>query len=236
MKDLGVNLSDIERARELSRRLTGPQGAAGAAVPAAPAARYVQFGMPISAMALSATHPAAAGAPETAAAPAERAPSPAARLAAPAIAEPVPAPPSPPPIVEAVAAVPSPPPIVEPAGFESLDAMLEWCRCQLDAESAFIVDTQGFVITVGGRAAEDHFEGLGAGLSVTVEHLMGLDEAAGQLKWVDLEYSGRRLVAIRTQVPDHGAMVLGFVAPAAGRVSRLSEVEQVAARHIAALA
>ena len=220
MKDLGVNLSDIERARELSRRLAGPQAAAGAAVAAAPIARYVQFGMPISAMPPS--EPSAeAVAPEPVAAPAELVPSHPTRTVAPAVAEPVAA---------------APAPIVEPAGFESLEGMLEWCRCQLDAESAFVVDTQGFVITVDGRAAEDHFEGLGAGLSVSIERLMELDHAAGQLKWVDLEYSGRRIVAIRTHVPDHGAMVLGFIAPAAGRVSRLSEVEQVAARHIAALA
>jgi len=195
MKDHGASFSDIERAREISRRITGtPQTQpAGPSEPGAQA--YVPFSLSFGVG------------------------------SAPVVSTPA----APTKVADAAAMVQ--PVDYESISFESWESLLHWCREELDAESAFVVDPQGFVISLDGRLAEDGFEGIGAELSYSMEHLARITAAPGPLKWADFEFQGLRVLAVRVVVSEGAMMVFGFIAPGPSAPQKLAGVQSVVSRH-----
>ena len=92
-------------------------------------------------------------------------------------------------------------PLEVPPGADSWDELLNWCCRQVQAEAGFIVNSQGFVISMSGREFPEGFDSLGAELYLAFEELERLDAEAGRLLWIDLEYAKRRLVSLRARDP-----------------------------------
>ncbi len=191
MRERSASSSDIELARELSRRLAG-RGKATASVgdrPADPGYRRFCTTVP------------------PAPAPIQPPPEP------PAV--PVPATPPAPPVPVAVeepgepAQVPQP-----PTGMTTWEEFLAWSLSAAHARAAFVVDSQGFVISSHGNLPADGFEGLGAELCLAMEQLERIDPEAGGLSALELVFQNRRIVGVRAVSEEEGSFVVGFVVSA----------------------
>ena len=115
----------------------------------------------------------------------------------------------------------------DPPHFEGWEPLIEWLMSQLGAESAFVVDTQGFVIATSGQSATDGFEGMGAELCYAAEQLERVDPAAGALLWVDLEFGRRRIVCLKANAKERDTMLLGFVGVDPDYMSSRAKLERI---------
>lgn len=95
--------------------------------------------------------------------------------------------------------------------FRSWDKLLSWCLSLSQAESVFVVDSQGFVITSWGKISKDGFEGMGAELRLAVEQLELIDPEAGSVRWIDLEFNKSKLMVFRMFPEDSKDFLFGFV-------------------------
>jgi len=99
----------------------------------------------------------------------------------------------------------------EPLEMDTWETLLAWSLEMCQAQSAFVVDSEGFVIGSRGNVPEDAFEGTGAELCYAMEMLDRIDPDAGPLRAVDLHFSGRNLVALCAEEESCGRFVIGFV-------------------------
>lgn len=121
------------------------------------------------------------------------------------------------------AAAPSPPPAAEPAEvsavdlhappleLESWEVFLAWSLELCRARAGFVVDPQGFVVATRGNVPANQFEGLGAEMAYAMEQLNRIDSEAGSLLTIELQFTSRRLVAVRADRGEGGSFVIGFV-------------------------
>ena len=112
-----------------------------------------------------------------------------------------------------------------PRDVESWEALLAWVSDRFGAEAAFIVDNQGFVIANRGRIPSDGFEALGAEVYLAFEQLERLDPSAGRLLWLDLEFTRRRISALRAKVPNREQMVFVAVNASPAHITHRSDIE-----------
>lgn len=191
MKDRDVSSSDIECAREISRRLSafGAKTDSPADAPAA-VTEYVRF---------------------------SNAPSRTERNAKATVTVLEKEPPANAPEIEPF------PPLPRDTG--SWEALLAWTADRFEAESAFIVDNQGFVIANRGKIPSDGFEALGAEVYLAFEQLERLDPLAGRLLWLDLEFTRRRISALRAKVPNREQMVFVAVNSSSAHIPHRAKIE-----------
>jgi hypothetical protein len=184
MRDHGVSSSDIERARELSRRLAFPsrQGSAQAVDTTA----YIRFPAVVQ------ERPGRAVEATT----------------------------------TSTSAVPTPA-VSERASAASWEDLLAWLAEQLGAEAAFIVDNQGFVIANRGKIPSDGFEALGAEVYMSFEQLERVDTLAGRLIWIELEFTRRRLTALRARVPGREQMLFVAINSSAEHAGQKAAIERI---------
>lgn len=98
-----------------------------------------------------------------------------------------------------------------PLDMDTWETLLAWSLEMCQARSAFVVDSEGFVIGSRGNVPEDAFEGTGAELCYAMEMLDRVDPEAGPLRAVDLHFAGRNLVALCAEEESCGRFVIGFV-------------------------
>jgi hypothetical protein len=172
MNDRNERSSDIDAAREISRRLSGHGHASGSPGVAQP--RYVVFRR-------------AQGAPlETGG-----------EQAKPVVRSEVSGPPASPP-----ASVPLRIEQLAPPAVENWDDFLLWCTQRTGCSSALLVDGQGFVVARFGQGSLEESEGLAAELSLAMEHLAQIDVIPGGLRSATLEYGSLHVAAVRAAVRD----------------------------------
>jgi hypothetical protein len=97
--------------------------------------------------------------------------------------------------------------------FSSWEECIAWCMSLTRSESAFVADSQGFVIASRGRIPGQGFEGTGAELICSVEQLERIAPDAGKLLWLDLDFDRYRMVGIITPPVDEEYYVVGLIAP-----------------------
>jgi hypothetical protein len=189
MKDHTVSSFDIEVSRRLSRRLAGlPEGAAPPPQPAA--GRYTRFSV------------------EHVVPPPRSGPEP---------------PPPPAPEVPA-AAPPAPPPAeqrdekllgevfnVDPEGLDSWEKVLAWTRSVGRADTLFVVDPEGFVLSHRGAEPTGGFEDMGAELSVIMDRLNDSEEVGGRLRWLSIEYDSRWLSTFAARAKSGGSYIIACI-------------------------
>ncbi len=116
-------------------------------------------------------------------------------------------------------AAPLPPPDPVPQDLESWGEFLTWALDHTGGESAFVVDSQGFVIAHCGNVPADGFEGSGAELCLAMEQLDQIDGENQSLRGVELEFLSRRIIAMRVQSDDELEVIVAIEVP-----NSLSEV------------
>lgn len=199
---------DLERARELSRRLKGVKK------PGAPA-RPPEG--PFTSLAIS--EPPA---------PKPRPPPAPARPAAAAAASPAPSPaPSPPP-TPARAAAPAPrPPATEPPparaplpaptssyGSAAWNALLDECLDATHGESAFVMDPQGLIVAAAGRRPAEELEAIGSRLMIAFDQGDRMQDGQRSLT-LTLETSQGALFGVRLLQEDGSVLTLGILSSGA---------------------
>ncbi|ABA89718.1 hypothetical protein Pcar_2479 [Syntrophotalea carbinolica DSM 2380] len=97
--------------------------------------------------------------------------------------------------------------------FADWESCIAWCMGVTRAESAFVVDSQGFVIAMRGRIPGHGFECTGAELIYAMDQLERIDPEAGRLLWIDLDFNKRRLVGFVTPGESAEYFIVGLVAP-----------------------
>ncbi|MDK2846750.1 MAG: hypothetical protein PWP34_103 [Desulfuromonadales bacterium] len=117
----------------------------------------------------------------------------------------------------------APPPEADSNGLKSLhqptqtfsdwESCIDWCMKETRAESAFVVDSQGFIIAMRGRIPGHGFECTGAELIYAMDQLERIDPDAGKLLWIDLDFNKRRLVGFVTPMENKEYFIVGLVAP-----------------------
>jgi hypothetical protein len=98
-----------------------------------------------------------------------------------------------------------------PLELESWEAFLAWSLELCRARAGFVVDPQGFVVATRGNVPTDHFDGLGAELAYAMEQLDRIDTEAGSLLSIELQFSSRRLMAMRVPKETGESFVVGYV-------------------------
>jgi hypothetical protein len=104
-------------------------------------------------------------------------------------------------------------PLATPEKFTAWEDCIAWCMQAMRAESAFVVDSQGFIIATRGRVPSHGFECTGAELVYSMDQLERIDPEAGKLYWIDLDYDKHRLVGFVTPAEDMEYFIVGMVAP-----------------------
>lgn len=100
-----------------------------------------------------------------------------------------------------------------PQAFADWESCIAWCMGITRAESAFVVDSQGFIIAMRGRIPGHGFECTGAELIYAMDQLERIDPEAGKLLWIDLDFNKRRLVGFVTPGENTEYFIVGLVAP-----------------------
>ncbi|MEZ4598230.1 MAG: hypothetical protein R2940_00380 [Syntrophotaleaceae bacterium] len=100
-----------------------------------------------------------------------------------------------------------------PEKFTSWEDCISWCMQATRAEAAFVVDSQGFIIAVRGRAPSHGFECTGAELVYSMDQLERIDPEAGKLNWIDLDYNKRRVVGFVTPQEEGEYFIIGMISP-----------------------
>lgn len=113
--------------------------------------------------------------------------------------------------------------------FESWEVLLAWSLELCRARGGFVVDPQGFVVATRGNVPANQFEGLGAELAYAMEQLDRIDPDAGDLETLELQFSSRRLLAVRAHREGSHSFVVGFV----GARPLTDEVRAVIKRQLA---
>lgn len=98
-----------------------------------------------------------------------------------------------------------------PMDLDSWEVLLAWSLELCRARGGFVVDPQGFVVATRGNVPANQFEGLGAELAYAMEQLDRIDPDAGALQTLELQFSSRRLLAVRAHREGVGSFVVGFV-------------------------
>jgi hypothetical protein len=97
--------------------------------------------------------------------------------------------------------------------FDNWEDCTAWCMSVTRAESAFVVDSQGFVIASRGRIPSQGFEGAGAELICSIEQLERIAPEAGRILCVDMDFDKRRIVGFLASSDETAPYVVGLVAP-----------------------
>jgi hypothetical protein len=96
---------------------------------------------------------------------------------------------------------------------DTWDKLLEWSSAISRASAAFVVDSQGFVVAARGEAPGDGFVGVGADLCYAIEQLDRIEPEAGNLRSVDLEFSGQRMTVLKVENDEGQMVMISFVVP-----------------------
>lgn len=102
-------------------------------------------------------------------------------------------------------------PWINPELVGSWEQFLAWCSLHGSIESAFVVDGQGFVIGQHGQLLPEEFDGVGAELSLAMEQLARIEALRGELGSAVLAFGTRTLIGFRAKVASE-ELVLGLVA------------------------
>jgi hypothetical protein len=89
--------------------------------------------------------------------------------------------------------------------------MLGWCREAADARAAFILDTDGFVVANMGEEPVNGFDGMGAELVYSMDHLDRVDAHAGTILSVDLQFKDRSVYGFRIRITEAVQLVMGLI-------------------------
>ncbi|MBN1656651.1 MAG: hypothetical protein JXA30_22960 [Deltaproteobacteria bacterium] len=97
------------------------------------------------------------------------------------------------------------------SGFSSIDSFVRWCHEAINAESTFVVDSQGFVISNCGALPDEHSEGVGAELSYALEQLNRISDKENRLLCVNLDYDKQHIYGFQVAESDEEHFILGVV-------------------------
>jgi len=89
--------------------------------------------------------------------------------------------------------------------------MLSWCMELSKARSAFVLDSDGFVIAYKGSEPTNGFEGAGAELVYSMDHFARVDPNAGDLKSVNLIFEGISIFGYRVRITEAMQLVVGII-------------------------
>jgi len=98
-----------------------------------------------------------------------------------------------------------------PTEFVTWRDMLGWCREAADARAAFVLDADGFVVANMGEEPANGFDGMGAELVYSMDHLDRVDSYAGGVVSVDLQFKDRSVYGFRIRVGDAAQLVMGLI-------------------------
>lgn len=188
-----VRSFDLDLARALSRRLSASKRQTTPPAPASPT--YVRF---------AAVSPPAPSSRRATLAPGQLAPAPL----------PTPTPAAVAPVAPVVPPPPPSPRTVHPIDSDHVDSweqFLAWCSLNANIESAFVVDSQGFVIGQHGQLSSEQCDGVGAELSLAMEQLARIEALHGELGSAVLGFGTRILIGFRGNL-QREEFVLGIVA------------------------
>jgi len=98
-----------------------------------------------------------------------------------------------------------------PMEFVTWRDMLGWCREAADARAAFILDVDGFVVANMGEEPVNGFDGMGAELVYSMDHLDRVDAHAGTIISVDLQFKDRSVYGFRIRINEAVQLVMGLI-------------------------
>ncbi|OIP42049.1 MAG: hypothetical protein AUK47_05255 [Deltaproteobacteria bacterium CG2_30_63_29] len=99
---------------------------------------------------------------------------------------------------------------VEPKVFDDWDAVVDWSLEYTQAESAFLADFQGFLISSTGSWDFDDLEAIGIQLQSTADRANQM-EGAGYAKTISLEFHEYFVVGLNFPAPEGGFFTLGII-------------------------
>jgi hypothetical protein len=94
---------------------------------------------------------------------------------------------------------------------DTWDKLLEWSADISRASAAFVVDSQGFVVATRGETASDELVGVGADLCYAIEQLDRIEPEAGNLRSVEIEFSGQRITALKVENDEGQMVIISFI-------------------------
>lgn len=109
-----------------------------------------------------------------------------------------------------IAAAEPKPEFVEPKSFDDWDAVVDWSLEFAQAESAFLADFQGFLISSSGSWDFDDLEAIGIQLQSTADRANQM-EGAGHAKTLSLEFDEYFVVGLNFPAPEGGYFTLGII-------------------------
>lgn len=98
-----------------------------------------------------------------------------------------------------------------PDTFVTWGDLLTWCMEMSRARSAFVLDADGFVVAHLGEEPVNGFDGMGAELAYAMDFLGRVDERAGVLRSVSLEFGKRAIFGFRVMITESVQLVVGIV-------------------------
>jgi hypothetical protein len=98
-----------------------------------------------------------------------------------------------------------------PKQFVTWGDLLNWCMESTTATTAFVLDSDGFVVAHMGVEPINGFDGMGAELAYAMEHFSRVDQEAGGLRSVTLVFRERSLFGFHVRITDAVQLVVGLV-------------------------
>lgn len=95
----------------------------------------------------------------------------------------------------------------------SWEDCLAWCMNITKTESAFVVDSQGFIIACRGEIPAAGFEGAGAEMICSLDELRRIAPDAGEVSFIDIDFEKRRIVGFVASSEPAGLYAVVLIDP-----------------------
>jgi hypothetical protein len=103
------------------------------------------------------------------------------------------------------------PPVMAPASFASWNEMLQWCVDSARAKTAFVTDSQGFVIAKQGVRSYEDAEAMGTQLMVALERFDEIDSFGKRALSIEVRFNSFWMCGVRIDSDIRERFTLGIV-------------------------
>ena len=98
-----------------------------------------------------------------------------------------------------------------PMDFVTWGDLLGWCLDEIKGRAAFVLDSDGFVVANMGEEPINGFDGMGAELVYSMDHLDRVDGQAGSILSVEMEFKDRSVYGFRVTITEKVHLILGLI-------------------------
>jgi hypothetical protein len=95
--------------------------------------------------------------------------------------------------------------------FDSIELLIDWGIDILGATGAFIIDPQGFMISIAGDVSQNDCENIGAAICCGIEDLNAIGSTEENICWLELVYKKNSILSFLGQDPKVSNYLVAFV-------------------------